>query len=78
MPRKHRRTYPNLSRYLEATGQTQQDLAATLGVSQGYISKLVRGLQEPSLKEALRIADLIGVPVESLLARESDIPAEQS
>jgi transcriptional regulator with XRE-family HTH domain len=69
-----RRTYPNLTRYLEDTRQTQAQLAARLGRSQAFISKLVRGLIQPSLDEALRISTEIGVPVESLVSRERNIP----
>jgi transcriptional regulator with XRE-family HTH domain len=41
--------------------------------SQAYVSKLVNGLQQPSLNEALRIANLCGVPVESLVTREREL-----
>jgi len=68
-----RRTYPNLTSYLEDTGQTQAELAERLQRSQAFISKLVNGLQQPSLDEALRIARVCRVPVESLVARESVI-----
>lgn len=66
-----RRTYQNLTGYLEATGQTQAELAAKLRRSQAYISKLVNGIQQPSLDEALRIARICRVPVESLVTREN-------
>lgn len=66
-----RRTYPNLRSYLKGTGQTQADLAARLGKSQPFISKLLNGLIQPSLHEALRISERCGVPVESLVTRES-------
>ena len=66
-----RRTYPNLTSYLEATGQTQAELAHRLDKSQAFISKLVNGLVQPSLDEALRIAHICRVPVESLVTRDS-------
>lgn len=68
-----RRTYPNLTSYLEAEGLTQAELAVKLRRSQAYISKLVNGLQQPSLDEALRISRVCRVPVESLVTRESAI-----
>ena len=77
MARTIRRTYPDLRRYLAATGQTQAELAARLGLSQAFISKLLRGLIQPSLDEALRIADVVGVPVESLVARDRNILTEK-
>jgi transcriptional regulator with XRE-family HTH domain len=68
-----RRTYPNLTSYLLATGLTQAELAHKLHRSQAYVSKLVNGLQQPSLNEALRIARVCGVPVESLVTREREL-----
>ena len=65
-----RRTYPSVAAYLEDTGLTQVELAAKLGWSQAAVSKMVNGLQQPSLHEALRIARLCRVPIESLVTRE--------
>jgi transcriptional regulator with XRE-family HTH domain len=73
MARTLRRTYPNLASYLEATGQTQAQLATKLGKSQAFVSKLLRGLIQPSLDEALRISSVVGVPVETLVSRERNI-----
>ena len=67
----NRRTYPNLTSYLEDTGLTQAELAVKLDRSQAFISKLVNGIQQPSLDEALRIARICRVPVESLVTRDS-------
>lgn len=69
-----RRTYPNILAYLDATGQTQAQLAAKLQRSQPFISNIVNGLQQPSLHEALRIARICGIPVESLVTRSSPMP----
>jgi transcriptional regulator with XRE-family HTH domain len=73
MARKTLRTYENLSGYLDDTGSTQAELAGKLRKSQAYVSKLVNGLHQPPLHEALRIARLCRVPVESLVTRESVI-----
>ena len=67
LPIMTRRTYPDLRGFLEGTGTTQAEMAEALGLSQGQISKLVRGLQQPSLDLALRIARYARVPVESLV-----------
>ena len=72
-----RRTYPTIPAYLAATGLTQMELAAKLGRSQPFVSRLVRGLQQPSLHEALRIASVLGVPVEALVSRGGNIPVEK-
>jgi DNA-binding XRE family transcriptional regulator len=65
-----KRTYPSIAARMADTGETQAELAEILGVSQPYMSKIVRGLQQPGLDEALRIARIMRVPVESLVARE--------
>ena len=62
-----RRTYPDLPTFLFETGTTQVEMARALGLSQGQISKLVNGLQQPSLDLALRIARYAHIPVESLV-----------
>lgn len=65
------RTFPDLATYLRASGLTQAQLAQRLQISQAYMSKLVRRLQQPSLDEALRISRLCRIPVESLVAQDS-------
>ncbi len=67
------RTHPDLASYLVATGITQAELAFRLRRSQAFISKIVNGLQQPSLDEALRIARICRIPVESLVTRESTL-----
>lgn len=66
-----RRTYPDLISYLADTGQTQAELATRLQRSQAFVSKLVNGLTQPSLAEALRIARICRIPVESLVSRDA-------
>ena len=46
---------------------TQVSLAQELGISEGHMSRIISGQAQPSLPLAVRIADLSGVPVESLL-----------
>ena len=45
---------------------TQADLAALVGVSRQTINSIETGRFEPSLSLALKLARLIGVPVEAL------------
>ena len=47
---------------------TQADLAARVGVSRQTINSIETGRFEPSLSLALKLALLIGVPVESLFS----------
>ena len=72
-----RRSYPNLLAFLNETGTTQEQLARKLGISQGHMSRLARGLQQPSLDLALQIERIARVPLESLLRREKATFAEQ-
>jgi transcriptional regulator with XRE-family HTH domain len=78
MSRTAQTTYPNLLAFLEATGTTQVELAQLLRRSQGYISRLVNGIQQPSLDEALRIAKITGIPVESLAVRPRHMPVKKA
>jgi len=52
-----------------ATGLSLRELAHRTQVSNAYLSQLERGLHEPSLTVLKSIADALGVPLESLLAR---------
>lgn len=69
MPRKPRRTYPDLRTYFEESGETQVAFAGRLKRSQPWVSRIVNGQAEPSIEEALLISKLTGVPLESLIAR---------
>lgn len=62
-----RRAYSNLASYFEASGDTQQAFADALGISQSHISRVSKGLVEPSLDLALRIARKANIPVESMV-----------
>jgi transcriptional regulator with XRE-family HTH domain len=62
------RKYRNLAEYLEQTGQTQQALADKLHVNESYISLLASRRRQPSLRLALRIHALTGVPVSALVS----------
>lgn len=64
----HRKTYRSLAEYFQATGITQEELAAKLGVSQSYMSLLAKGSRRPSLPLGLAIERETGVPVEALSA----------
>lgn len=58
--------YRDLGEFFKGTGRTQEDVAATLGISQSHLSLIARGLRNPSLSLALEIERETGVPVESL------------
>src|SRR5262245_8331573 len=49
-----------------SSGLSQAEVAAKLGVSQGYVSKLLSGAQQhPDVYVAVRIQELAGVPASS-------------
>src|SRR5262245_9859949 len=50
-------------------GLTQAQLAELAGVEQGYISRIERGLQEPSGEVSRRLADALGVSRSDLYER---------
>ncbi len=50
-------------------GLSLRDLAERTRVSNAYLSQVERGLHEPSITVLRAIADALGVPLESLLAR---------
>jgi transcriptional regulator with XRE-family HTH domain len=62
----------------QARQLTQEQVAAQLGVSSEFYSRLERGLAHPSLETLLRMADVLGVNVDTLLgldARPAAVPA---
>jgi transcriptional regulator with XRE-family HTH domain len=62
--------YRDLAEFFEKTARPQQWLADEIDVDRSYISLLVSGQRQPSLSLALRIAELTGVPIESLVSPE--------
>lgn len=50
-------------------GLSLRDLAERTRVSNAYLSQVERGLHEPSITVLRAIADALGIPLESLLAR---------
>lgn len=47
-------------------GMRQADLAEKLGISRGYVSDLERGLYQPSLSTAIKIARLLEIDINIL------------
>ncbi len=50
----------------EARNQTQVQLAAAAGISQGYLSQLEQDEREPTLSIAARLAGVLGVSLDEL------------
>lgn len=70
MTRRARRIYPDLRTYFNESGESQAELAKRLNKTQPYISKLVNRRQEPRLRDALRISQATGVPLEGLTVQK--------
>jgi transcriptional regulator with XRE-family HTH domain len=56
-----------LRRQREAKGWSQEELAARVKVTQGFIAQLEAGDKSPSLALLRRLAKALGVPVAELL-----------
>jgi transcriptional regulator with XRE-family HTH domain len=59
--------YKNIQEYLARTGQTEKQLADSIGVSQAFVSMLKRGVTRPSPKLAEKIESVTGIPFRALL-----------
>jgi len=70
MTRKRRRasrarSYPDLQTYLAESGETQLALSRRLGLSQGYLSRVARGLYLPRAERQMLIAAACRIPMSS-------------
>ena len=57
----------SLHHWRKRAGQSQEDLANTVGKSQQWLAKVERGDQSPKLEDAQDLADTLGVPLRSLI-----------
>ncbi len=65
-PMMHRRTYPNLRRFLRETETTQKTLASRVGVDQSTIAHILSGRRKPSWTLAKKLAKVANVPLDSV------------
>ncbi|WP_043640689.1 helix-turn-helix domain-containing protein [Chromobacterium haemolyticum] len=61
-----------------AKGLTQEKLADVIGVEQESISRLERGVTLPSLSRLMHIADVLAVPIASLIRSSSGRSVDQA
>ena len=54
------------------SGMSQKELGEKLGVDQSMVSLWERGKFEIRLTQLVRIADVLGVPLDSLMGRETE------
>ncbi len=52
-------------------GWSQQDLADRLGVSRQSVNAIEKGRYDPSLPLAFAIADVFGLPIETIFSRDT-------
>lgn len=62
----------HLARELESRKMTQADLASKLGVKPGYISRVLRGHENLTLKTLAKIAFILGKRWECMLVSQGD------
>ena len=61
-------------RQREASGVSQEALAATAGLHRTYISMLERGVRMPSILVARQVAEALGTTMGALLAEVDEEP----
>lgn len=61
--------YQKLKHLMESRSVTQAELAEEVGVSVAAISYFTRGLKQPKLEVAQRMAEFFGVTVDELLKK---------
>lgn len=61
-----------LKELMESRSVTQKELADVAGVSEAGMSYFARGVKQPSLAVAKRIADRLGVTVDDLIAEPTE------
>jgi transcriptional regulator with XRE-family HTH domain len=67
MKRLTSRSYPTLKHWRDAAELTQREAADFLGISQSFYNRLEQGLQAAHGKNAKRITERTGVPLEILV-----------
>jgi transcriptional regulator with XRE-family HTH domain len=60
-----RPTFPDLATYIQRTGDTQEHIAAVIGVTQAHLSRIVAGRVVPRPAVALALATYAKIPIES-------------
>lgn len=62
------KAYSSLQDWMDRTGTNQTELARRAGLTKPHLSMILRGSRRCSLRTALTLAKVTGVPVEKLTA----------
>lgn len=52
----------NLKAYITASGKKQKDIAQAIGVHPSYLSEVISGRYDPSIKVVLLLLDILDIP----------------
>lgn len=78
MKRRTKRPYKSLQDWMERTRTNQTQLAAMTGISQSHLSYILTGGKQCSLKLALLLSEVTGVPVQNLAKWKRVAPPAKS
>ena len=70
---KRRRIYPSPEAFFKETGLTQQWVARQVGISQPYLSNILRGRRTGPAKLLFKLSRVMGVPVEWFVADRNEL-----
>jgi transcriptional regulator with XRE-family HTH domain len=68
----------NIQRLLEKNNITKNKMAVETGISSGLVGDWFAGRKQPSLKNAVKIADYFGVSIDYLVGRTDNLEINQS
>lgn len=63
---------PKVQARLVELGMTQSDLAETVGITPGTISRSVTGARDPSLAETYAVSRVLGIPIDAMIEIVTD------
>lgn len=73
-----KQTQARFRKALKDAKRTRADIAAELGITTQYLSMLASGRRSPSLKLAVEVQRVLGIPAYALLGVSQDTFAEAS
>jgi len=62
----------NINVWVAKSGMNKKEVAEKMGVSQTVLSRWINGKSDPSLRNALKLAELLNCSVDDLYKKASD------